>query len=413
MRFPLPGSAGRAAVAAVSAVLVAASTVLAPQATGAQTVPAAAAPATNPAFTTMWVADNGMAEAVPFAEEHGLSINWLFDVSASVPWDLLRSAQADGVRVNVSPLVAGKPGQGGYYATETTEDGAADLLAFLDRWEKEGLDPTAVIVDMEGMTPGPTAISLGLLGVEGDPAKARSTAESMLEKAPSRESFDVAKARWARFVDEAHERGWEAGISLVPMGVDGAEDGDSAFARVADMPYQDADWDFGSVQAYRSIMNGALRSLGLPDATSYLVYDYARSAQEVFDDAGVDVGITLVNADLQGPEPPYRSFDDWLDDLAASAAAGITPARTQPFVFEYMRTDGDPARWLVEAQAPVVPAVDPITEAFRGSYRKAGEYLAEADAAGPDTTPEAPPVTGSGAGAVPATPVRGAPAFTG
>lgn len=164
MRTLLPRSARRAGLAATALVL-AASTLTLPSATGAQTVPAPA-----PAFSTMWVGDDGLPEAIPFAEEHGLTINWLFDVSAAIPWDLLRSAQADGVRVNVSPLVAGKPGQGGYYATETTEGGAADLLAFLDRWEQEGLEATAVIVDVEGMTPGPTAIELGLLGLEADPA---------------------------------------------------------------------------------------------------------------------------------------------------------------------------------------------------------------------------------------------------
>lgn len=403
MRTLLPRSARRAGLAATALVL-AASTLTLPSATGAQTVPAPA-----PAFSTMWVGDDGLPEAIPFAEEHGLTINWLFDVSAAIPWDLLRSAQADGVRVNVSPLVAGKPGQGGYYATETTEGGAADLLAFLDRWEQEGLEATAVIVDVEGMTPGPTAIELGLLGLEADPAKARAKALELLAAAPSREQFDAARARWVRFVDEAHERGWEAGVSVVALGVDGAEDGDAAFARVADMPYQDAPWDFGTVQAYRSLVNGGLRALGFPDATNRLVYEYARSAQAVFDDAGVDVGVTLVNADLEGPEPPYASFDGWVDDLAAAAAAGVPSARIQPFVYEYMADGGDPARWLVDAPAPVVPAADPVTDAFRGAYRKAAEHLAAADAPVPVPVPTVP----APAIAVQAIAVQGTPSFTG
>jgi hypothetical protein len=348
----------------------------------------------DPAFRTIWVYADDLAAAIPFARDHGLAINWIFTASTTPPWDLLHQAEAEGVRVNPAPAL--DPAPNPFFSTARTASGTSQVLDVLDHWAAKGLAPTTVVIDMEGDDPFGMQTRLALLGVEPDPAKAQAEATRLLRAAPSSAAFDEAKARWAQFVDDAHARGWRAAVTLIPLALDGAEDGDSTFARVADIPYQDADWDFGTVQAYRSIVNGALDIFGYPATTSRLVYEYGRDVQRRFRSGGLDVGLTVVGEGTSPPDFPYRSFDEWGQDLEAAAAAGLPPERIQPFMFRLMSIGDDPAQWILPRLAePRVPPPDPATDRFRGAFRHTAQLLAElaAEQQPTTTTTTSPPAT--------------------
>ncbi len=315
-------------------------------------------------FTAVWAefltVDEARA-AFPLLHPHGVALNMAWpSVKAEDAelYELARAGEAEGVPVRPWLLL---PEDEGYWPGSTNAEAFAALARqVMDRWDSEGLEPTWLIVDMELRFDRAIELQSKL---EGE--------LNVLEfveffKAGIDETqFAAATQTYKALVDEAHERGWKVLLTTLPNVLDDYEDGDDTIRQALGTPIDGVDWDLMTFQAYTTLMSGIFAGvLEGKTLTSYMVYDYAKSAQELFGDkAGLDLGLTSAGVT---DTPVYQTAAELTADIEAGHAAGIPADRINVYNLEGMLNSSAPEDWLKPpAESPAAPPEDEGTPAIR------------------------------------------------
>lgn len=317
-------------------------------------------------FTAVWAEFMSPAEAaaaLPRLREHGLGLNMAWPHSAasdSALYDLARDGEAAGVEVRPWLLLADSDG---YWPGSTNAELFAALARqVMDRFDAEGLRPTWIIVDMELRIDRALELQALLAGSEELDIAA---VLGFFQEGVDRDQYAAAVATYQGLVAEAHTRGWSVLLTTLPNVLDDYADGDDSLRQALGTPIDDIDWDLMTFQAYSTL----LRDLFAPvldgkSMTSFVVYDYAQTALELFGQrAGLDIGLTGSGVS-QGPT--FESAADLRADLEAGYAAGIGPERINVYNLEGILARDNPDAWLAPPVAdPEAPPPDEGTATVR------------------------------------------------
>jgi hypothetical protein len=261
--------------------------------------------------------------------------------------DLAAAAQAAGVVIRPWLLLDDADG---YWPGSTNADVFATAARrLMAAWTAQDLEPTGLIIDME-MRIERTRELETLIGGEMPDIAGLLT---FLAGAVDREEFAAATAVYAALADDAHSGGWQVILTTLPMLLDDRADGDDSIAQALGIPVDGIDWDRMTFQVYRTLLGRFSIGDGSP-LTSFVVYDYARSALELYGDrAGMDLG--LVGTGVSG-SPVYADADGLRADVEAALAAGIPADRIHVYNLDGMLDRSPTAAWF---EPPPTPATAP------------------------------------------------------
>lgn len=295
-----------------------------------------------------------------FAVAHHLTLTAIFHWSgertaAIETWlAFFKEAERRGIPLRISPLpeTPDKPG-GSYLAARDAQRDLDRVWDFVTTYQAEGLQPATIVLDIEGRDPGNLSGSLIRFAM----LESAADRDALIAEALPPRAHAEAVAAYQAFVDRGHEAGWKVAATSMPMlandGCDGAN-----IQRALGTPITGVQWDFLTLQAYRTLTYPEFRDLELPFPTGYYVYRIAKVLHDTWGArGGVDLGLTSVNL-IQGSEDDYQSFAEWGEDLAAARAAGIASDLVVPFRLELMfdsKEPADPAAWFADIPEPSAP----------------------------------------------------------
>jgi hypothetical protein len=313
-----------------------------------------------------------VVEALPLLAAHGLALNLAWR-SEDEPALLAIARAGHALGLDVRPWLLLDRAQGYWPGTTNADTFAAVARALFATFEREGLSPGTLIVDVEPAYERTLALDDAL---KRGP---RALASALARHASPRNdaAFDAAAAIFRALVDDAHRRGWRVALTTLPIVVDDPAP-DGPLARWLGLPVHEAAWDQVTLQAYRTVYDGLvparLRDRGL--FSPYLVHAYAQAARARFGArAGLDLG--LVGHGVV-PAPLYPGPDELRADLRAAAAAGVRPERLAVFNLEGLVERGPIERWLEgagERASDVAPPRDRATAPMRAALRWASRGL--------------------------------------
>ncbi len=275
--------------------------------------------------------------------------------------DLAADAQAAGVVIR--PWLLLEDAEGYWPGSTNADPFAAAAGTLMDAWAEHGLEPTGLIVDME-MRIDRAMMLTELLG--GDMPDLAGLVE-FLRDGVDRDQFAAATATYAGLADDAHQRGWQVILTTLPMVLDDPGDDDDTIVQALGIPVDGIDWDRMTFQAYRTLLGNFSIGDG-PALTPFVVYDYARTAIELYGDkAGMDLG--LVGTGVSG-SPTYADASELRADVEAAHAAGIPASRIHVYNLDGIleRTPSEP--WLTPPpDPPATPDEGAGTQSLRGTIR--------------------------------------------
>ena len=319
---------------------------------------------TPPDFVAVWaefMTDEEVIDSLPLLREHHLALNlaWTVDrLDDPALFDIVGWAQAYEVPVNPWLLLEESDG---YWPGSTNAQLFADTATeLMDLWDERGLSPTTLIVDMEMEIERAEQLTVFL---EGDTPDITGLVE-FLRAGVDEEQFAEATSIYADLADAAHDRGWQVLLTTLPMILDDYEDEDDTIRQALGIPVDDIDWDVMTFQVYRTLLGRF--SLSDAEPTSYLIYDYALTAIELFGErAGLDLG--LVGTGVSG-SPTYESPAMLLEDIEAGLAAGIPRTQIQVYNWDGIVERTPSEDWLLPVQGtPEAPPEGEATSQLRGT----------------------------------------------
>lgn len=252
---------------------------------------------------------------------------------------LARHADALGVELRVWPLV--EPAHGYWAGALNAARFRAGAMAVLDAWERAGVRPAWLVVDLEPPWDDAAALDRALRARRLD-------ADALARLRPIRSSeYDDAAREYEALVADCHRRGVRVLATTLPFVVDAAGPARRAVERALGVVVEPVPWDRVTLQVYRTLFETLLPAALVSPA---LVRGYARSARHVFgaDRAGLDLGL------VGGGVVPARAYEgphDLALDLAAARSEGIPAAHLHVFGLDAMLQRAPLGPWLAPPHA--------------------------------------------------------------
>ena len=327
----------------------------------------------RPGFRAAWsefLPTADVREAVPLLSRFGLEVNLAWHADAlDDPERLALARDAERAGVEVRPWLL-LPVESGYWpgATNSGEfvESARELM---DVWDREGLEPSVLIVDME-MNRARADETRALLETD-EPDLAALLA--FFRGGIDRERFERARGDYASLADEAHARGWKMLLTTLPQVLDDFDDGDDDLRQALEIPVEGIDWDVLSFQVYTTLAGDLLGGVsGGATPGPYFVYDYLRTAQELFGErAAADIG--MIGEGVGGTT--FETGAQLHRDLEAAHAAGIPRERITVFNLDGIVQRPPESQWL---GPPIESAVVPPDDGAAAAARRTSRLLDDA-----------------------------------
>ena len=281
----------------------------------------------------------------------------------------IKSAQQRGAKLRICPIPVS---DSAYLDDRHAAAQLAIVWNFVQIMQSEGIQPTELILDIEGMNAAKYCSALVSFQLGSVAAR-----DTLVANALTPAGEDSAVAQYQAFVNQCHASGWKVGattlnqIAVEPVGNTNIE-------RVLGIPITGVNWDFVTYQAYRTSTFSVFASMGFPLPTSWFVYRFGQLAKMHYGaKGGLDIGIMGVNSSWG-----YANFSDWQADVSATRAAGIDPDLVAGFRMETANTPvpGDSALFfsqLESSAAPTAPADDLPTDYYIELYDSAGMRIGQ------------------------------------
>ena len=252
---------------------------------------------------------------------------------------LAREATARGIELRVWPLV--EPEHGYWAGARNAARFRAGALAVLSAWERAGLRPAWLVVDLEPPWDDAAALDRALRARRFD-------ADALARLRPIRSSeYDTAAREYDALVRDCHRRGVRVLATTLPFVVDAAGPARRAVERALGVVVEPVAWDRVTLQVYRTLFETLLPAALVSPA---LVRGYARSARHVYgaERAGLDLG--LVGGGVV-PARAYHGPHDLALDLAAARAEGVATEAIAVFGLDAMLQRAPLGPWLLPPEA--------------------------------------------------------------
>jgi hypothetical protein len=181
-----------------------------------------------------------------------------------------------------------------------------------------------------------------------------------------RERFAASCLRMRQIVDDLHARGYLVQATTYPFILDDQLDGDPDLQDIAEVPLDGADWD---IRGFTPYTTAYADDLGVPIGP-YFVFDYARTARELFG-AAAAIAVGIVDVDAL---PGYTSPDQLAADVAAAKAAGVR--RIDVYHLLGMVENGEFDAWADALLAePAEPPIEAAVVLMRAAIGLADDLL--------------------------------------
>lgn len=322
-----------------------------------------------PGFTAVWaefLSSEELESSFPLLESRGVALNVAWPAASLADPDLLDlAASAKSAGVELRPWLLLDEADGYWPGSTNAALFSAEARELMDAWEARGLEPTALIVDMELRYD--RALQVTELLAQDPPDL--SGMVMLLQAGIDRDQYAAATVEYASLADDAHARGWQVHLTTLPLVLDDADDGDDDLQQAFGIPVEGVAWDVLTFQAYRTLLGGLVENVGEGSAlTAFVVYDYGRDARDRFGErAGLDLG--LVGAGVT-ESPIYAGPHELREDLEAAHAAGIPATRINVYNLDGILERSPAEAWLEPPPAePAAPPEDPASVDVRESSK--------------------------------------------
>lgn len=182
-----------------------------------------------------------------------------------------------------------------------------------------------------------------------------------------RAQYGRATALYCALVDYAHGRGFTVEVSLLSQVLDDYADGDDGVRQGFSTPLDSIAWDAVTFQVYRTLNATALAGMA-PATTSYFVFDYALQARARFGTrAGVTIGFTQPG-DLAPELATYVDGRQLREDIDAASWAGIPRSKIGVYNLNGIVTRSPVAQWFPARSAISVPPLPDIATLLTHLY---------------------------------------------
>lgn len=329
--------------------------------------PECAALASRTGYEAAWAEfldDDGVRASFSLLCAHGVALHLAWPAARlddAALLDVAADAQAAGVVVRPWLLLADEDG---YWPGSTNAEAFATAARqLMEAWTGRGLEPSGLIVDME-MRIDRALMLTDLIG--GDMPDLAGLV-SFLREGVDRDQFAAATATYAALADDAHASGWTVILTTLPMVLDDPGDGDDTIVQALGIPVDGIAWDRMTFQAYRTLLGNFSIGDG-PPLTPFVVYDYARTAIELYGErAGMDLGLVGTGV---GGNPTYPDASELRADVEAAQAAGIPASRIHVYNLDGILERTPSEAWLTPPpDPPVAPEEGAGTVSLRGTIR--------------------------------------------
>lgn len=240
-----------------------------------------------------------------------LSIAVRPETAAGLP-DLVAACADAGVAVAVWPMIADEDGR--WASAGNAAAFGVFVARLLDVLDARRLAAAEVVFDLE---PPIEAVRRALAGGRG----ALDLLGGAARGARGSPRWDEAQRAYVELAGAVHTRGVATSAAIVPLVLtDGPASG---WERLLGTPVSAPPWGRVSAMLYTSLFEGYSRgALGREDAVALLAWGCRAAARRFGPRAGASLG--AVGKGALGDEPVYRSVAELREDVAATAAAGVS-----------------------------------------------------------------------------------------